>query len=145
MLQQHRARGCEVRVCKIRSILCAISSPHWLRLVLTEGIVFRQKSGDCRFWGKAGKPVLYSNWTWEHTQKTCLSSQGVLWISVSEKTTPVLQTAQSSTVSIKENDIPHSPSPSLPIQILGYHLLFLTVQAWAVRCETLSKSLQCAR
>lgn len=69
LLQQHRARGCEVRVCRKHSILCAVSPPNWLCLVLTEGIVFRQKSGDCRFWGKAGKPVIYSSWTWQHTQE----------------------------------------------------------------------------
>lgn len=44
-------------------------SPCWLCLVPMEGTVSRKKFGDCRCWGIAGKPVIYGNWTWQHSQE----------------------------------------------------------------------------
>lgn len=44
-MQQHGAGGCEVRVCRICSILFEISPPACLCLVCTEHTVFRQILG----------------------------------------------------------------------------------------------------
>lgn len=63
-MQQHGAGGCEVRVCRICSILFEISPPCLAVFSVHRAYCVQANSGDCMCWGTAGKPVIYSNWTW---------------------------------------------------------------------------------